>query len=318
MANIVHHEEMPSLPLKLGESFSFELMRHLEDVVARADWPESERDEFKMLTARIADAITAYSDGWPDRAYDYLKQAFADFHQKIPSDELSGPFFRMRVAATQPLSSEDMFHIPFEKRRLVAPQRFSILGLPCLYTARSLYVCWEELRRPPLNSVHVCALRPHRLTRVLQLSGDLRDPRSRVFYPLAAACSVRTHEDSAFRPEHVVPQLLLQWFSQESDLDGIVYVSTHVSHRNDPHLSQNVVFPVRHVATTGFCRHLSSLFEITEPMSWEFVVNSGMTEGVHRPGGTFYLGEAELKYDPTMFAFVESVLNQQSSRRVSF
>ena len=39
----------------------------------------------------------------------------------------------------------DIFHVPFEKRRLVGNQRYSIAGLPCLYLRSSLWICWEEL-----------------------------------------------------------------------------------------------------------------------------------------------------------------------------
>lgn len=53
----------------------------------------------------------------------------------------------------------DIFHVPFEKRRLVGNQRYSIAGLPCLYLGSSIWICWEELGRPPLDSVWVSRFR---------------------------------------------------------------------------------------------------------------------------------------------------------------
>jgi hypothetical protein len=48
----------------------------------------------------------------------------------------------------------DIFHIPFEKRQLVASQRYSIPGLPSLHLASSLWIAWEEFDRPDLASIH--------------------------------------------------------------------------------------------------------------------------------------------------------------------
>jgi hypothetical protein len=61
----------------------------------------------------------------------------------------------------------DIFHVPFEKRRLVGNQRYSITGLPCLYLGSSLWICWEELGRPPLNSLWVSRFRVARPVNVL-------------------------------------------------------------------------------------------------------------------------------------------------------
>ncbi len=304
------------LPLELGEAFDSGLKNHLEAVALTLDWPQTQQDIFKNLTKSVLKAVRAYSLGWPDRAYQALLDSFGLFGS-VPSYEASGPLFRMRVVSNQGLTAEDMFHIPFEKRRLVSSQRFSIPGLPCLYTARSLYVCWEELRRPPLHTVQVSALRPIRPIHVLQLSRDLSDPHFRVLYPLAAACSVRAYADTPFRPEYIVPQLLLQWLTQESTFEGIECVSTHVSSRNEPHLSNNVIFPVADVRRSGYCEKLTALFEITEPLSWEFVVNSGLGGERHRPKGAFHLAESRLDYEPTVFAYVESVLAQQTARTVN-
>ncbi len=56
------------------------------------------------------------------------------------------------------LAKRDLFHIPFKLRHKVASQRFSIPGIPCLYTAGSTYTCWEEIGRPPFYELHVAAL----------------------------------------------------------------------------------------------------------------------------------------------------------------
>lgn len=55
-------------------------------------------------------------------------------------------FYRARIGTH--FCKEDMGYIPFKKRSLVATQRFSIPGIPCLYLGTSSYACWLELNKP--------------------------------------------------------------------------------------------------------------------------------------------------------------------------
>ena len=315
-----------SLPLAFSGEFASSLRELLAEFLrtSSAKLPAAEHAKASHLVAAINQAVDCYLRGYPRDAYDSLEGALVALADelKAPSAYTEGPFFRMRVAHHRGLSASDMFHIPFELRGLVAPQRFSINGLPCLYTARSLYVCWEELGRPPLHSVQAAAIRKRdgqrlRLLRLAPVSSDIACVRDWICYPLVAACTVRSRREHSFRPEYIIPQLVLQWLTRSDEFDGIECVSTHVSIENDPPLTTNVVFPVRRVAASGHCSKLTELFAVTEPLAWEFVVSSGL-DGEHlRPSGKLQHGNCSMNYNPSLFAYVESVLNQQPDSPLS-
>lgn len=113
----------------------------------------------KILRTGILNAIDAYYEGDPVRAYQLLSTSLKDsnlngYLNKEMVLEEGANLFRLRVInQNYPLSKEDLFHIPFDKRSLVSTQRFSISGLPSLYLANSIYVAWEEMKRPSMNEV---------------------------------------------------------------------------------------------------------------------------------------------------------------------
>jgi hypothetical protein len=198
----------------------------------------------------------------------------------------------------------DIFHVPFEKRRLVGNQRYSITGLPCLYLGSSLWICWEELGRPPLDSLWVSRFRiarpvsvldfqfsPHQVWRMfealrkgapraidrsseekLKIRFNAEFLKSYAYcWPLIAACSIRREQRvGPFIPEFIVPQLFLQWVAQESQVDGIRYFSVRTPTEGNHLLAHsNCVFPVKTVSVRGHCAELKRTFALTEPISWE-------------------------------------------------
>lgn len=198
----------------------------------------------------------------------------------------------------------DIFHVPFEKRRLVGNQRYSISGLPCLYLGSSLWICWEELGRPALDGLWVSRFRivkpvsvldfqfsPHQVWRMFEALGvgapkaidrtseaELKAHFNLDFlksyascWPLIAACSIkRDQRIGTFVPEFIVPQLLLQWVAQEARVDGIRYFSVRTPTQGNHLLAHsNCVFPVKTVSFKGHCAELKKVFALTEPISWE-------------------------------------------------
>lgn len=302
----------------------------------------------RALGDAIADAVDAYLDGHPDRAYACLCRAIApvrahvdDLHTSSAGNPLPH-VYRMRTsAAPQGFTRHQIFHIPFERRGLVSPQRFSIPGLPCLYLGGSSYVCWEELGRPAFSSSYIAQFRfvdhsvrlldlayvPRFLPLIIAL-WQANGPNmaryenflvaSAVCWPLLAACMTRTHEpQAAFKPEYIVPQLLLQWVTQETNLIGIRYFSTRVGNPRTPTIGANLVIPARVMAPSGLCSRLTSLFEVTPVWNWEVAgaVNVPMLSS--RNGGEIEAAPgAFVDYIGTQFWRIESVLSEQTSARL--
>jgi hypothetical protein len=204
----------------------------------------------------------------------------------IPVNHADFNAYRMRpgIPAAR-YTPSDLFHIPFDCRYLVANQRYSFPGLPCLYLGSSLYVCWEELGRPDLNSVAISRfhLRAGENIRVLDLSwrpkdlDDLAVPRRlreavAVLWPVVASCSIAVQPPNAtFRAEYIVPQAVLRWIMVKPDFDGLRYFSTHVADPESSRVAVNFVFPSRTTTTAkGACPMLAQKFLLTEPINWQY------------------------------------------------
>jgi hypothetical protein len=281
----------------------------------------------RTLAASVVSAARASLDGHGHLAYQTISETLSkidwtpfrrNLREPICSINLEDPFaaevysvnhpplFRIRSDRSEfeTLDRGDIFHVPFEKRRLVGNQRYSIAGLPCLYLGSSLWICWEELGRPALDSIWVSRFRivrpvtvldfqfpPHQAWRLyealcqgapnatdhssenaLKVSFDLDFIKAYLrCWPLIAACSIkRAQRCGSFVPEYIIPQLLLQWVAEEGLVDGIRYFSVRTPTQGN-HLRghSNCVFPVKTISVQGHCAELKKTFALTDPISWE-------------------------------------------------
>jgi hypothetical protein len=247
-----------------------------------------------------------YLLGHPPKAYGTLAQLLRSiepaFKAMYTVNNVAGALthiYRIRSDRRSTLSPKEVFHVPFESRHLVATFRYSIPGLPCLYLGGSAYVCWEECGRPALDSVHLsrfqpastCTLhlldfgwRPAQMAALID-SGQYRSQLSgpsavsdlvvahALCWPLLAACSIKVRHPAAnFKPEYIIPQLVLQWLTNETQIDGVRYFTTKASrYFNDPMTVANFAFPVRTTKPSGYCDHLASRFELSNPVCWPTV-----------------------------------------------
>ncbi len=254
----------------------------------------------------IADTIELYFAGQPAKAYTKFSEVI-EFrkgkYKKILNINEFTPdenFYRIRKKEENfPLSSFEMFHIPFDSRGKVSTQRYSIPGFPSLYLAKTLYVAWEELNRPSLDGFQAVRLVSKKQISYLDLTTNDwgTDNLNKTAYKylmtwaLIAACSIKVKDYSdTFKTEYIIPQLLLQWVRNTGDIDGIKYDSTHIDKTglvNEGDL-YNLVLPVKENKDEGYCNHLVSLFEITETISKQLLEYS-------TGGQTFLYGREELE-----------------------
>lgn len=192
----------------------------------------------------LKETISFYYDGSPSKAYDKLKSTISQRLKryrkllKISEYKANEDFFRIRsIGGNLEHELEQFFHIPFQIREKVSTQRFSIPGFPSLYLGRSVYVCWEELNRPNLRDFHLVRLQSQEKIKFIDLAppfletnvNNIEYYKYLMTWPLIFACTIRVkYPDDVFKPEYIIPQLLLQWTRQEKEIDGIRYWSTHV------------------------------------------------------------------------------------------
>ena len=241
----------------------------------------------QALSKGLIDTINKFYEGKPSKAYDKFESVMRSINitEYLDKGAILPEYtnlYRLRSSpGNYPLTKEELFHIPFDKRGSVRSQRFSIPGLPSLYTANSIYVAWEEMRRPNLDAIQAMRLVSTRELRLLDITTDIYSATyvpglngydnlwNKIFiWPLVACCSVKVlNPESSFKPEYIIPQILLQWTNV--NLDGIKYSSTHIDRNLNKHFGHfyNVVLPVKSFTfDTGYCPVLRQMFLATSPV----------------------------------------------------
>lgn len=243
------------------------------------------KDTQRKIIENLIQCIEEYYNGNPFKAYEKLelvlrndyKNLYAIINQKTYEKDES--FFRIRLSEKNfPYQKKEMFHIPFELRNKVSTQRFSIPGFPSLYLGRTIYICWEELNRPSIDKIQAIRYKNTKSIKLLDLTPPSKDCNDidelyRFFmtFPLIMCCSVKVKDTTdTFKPEYIIPQLLLQWIRNNDVLDGIQYKSTHVTSKvfNENTELTNIVLPVKTSEKSGICKKLVEFFESTEVISW--------------------------------------------------
>lgn len=234
----------------------------------------------KTLGYAIINALTAYFEGLPSKAFDILQNAFLQNNRhlinlipQIHSTSMYG--FRVRMGSNH-TEIKDLFHTPFQLRHKCASYRFSILGYPSLYLAESLPTALNEVRAEidaPYCITHYkykdaillvdLALVPHKMTlweRYSLLS----------FYPLIIACGLKVkNEDSPFRPEYVIPQLFFQIVKVNMpEFAGVSYISTRSETPDFTDMRQRnyVLFVPESSQSDGYSAQLAKKLIASVPM----------------------------------------------------
>lgn len=276
------------------------------------------KDSVKHITDGIIDALDVYLDGNPSGAYKRINDSIAsdDFFsralgQKIKVINKDTYFYRLRTDDDKyfeyPLTTDQVFHVPFQKRYLISPMRFSISGYPSLYISGSLTTACAEMEvngsKKKIEDVKVSGFKNLRNIKYIDLAamnvGDMLNSNPDlsiatngdkikadiyeygVLFPLVAACHTKINYDlnngwPNFKIEYIIPQIILQWAKLNNTLvDGIRYYCNRVTpstkHQHDD--VYNYVFPVRKSSNEGYCDELRSLFiatDIIEAKSFAF------------------------------------------------
>lgn len=199
-------------------------------------------DIWKELTS----IVYSFQSGQLANAYSSFYALFCSHIKEMRTYEIvkDSCLYRMRKGTNnleEYTAEDEMSHIPFELNHLVSNERFSISGFPSLYLGNSVYVCWEELHRPSFDFASTALFKSRQDIRVIDLSEQEHYCfTSEVFSDcLTLACSFSVnYPEAPFKPEYIIPQLLMQSFVQymhdneENDCWGIRYTSSHVKDSN--------------------------------------------------------------------------------------
>ena len=248
----------------------------------------------------IVKAIQEYLKGYPHKAYIELKSCLDDLKASglLPIQEFKvstglDEYYRVRVGQKS-FDKKGLFHIPFHIREKVSTQRYSIPGLPCLYLGDSIYVCWEELNQPDINQLNVSRFDLNNSGFKFLLFNETADDYKKrcfqnnpngqpmllagltsflTYFPLLASCSFQVDKPKdVFKPEYIIPQLLLQWIVGEQDLDGVKYRSNRIKYSdNMAGTFSNIAIPAKIINDDGFCPELQNKILFTEPISWHLI-----------------------------------------------
>ena len=315
------------------------------DSNSEADYIHHRKPAIRTCCDEICQSLRRSFEGHPHEAYQSFDSAVNSILPEINAlafkCEGSAPLgilYRVRQTQTPMLTRNDLFHIPFELRHLVATQRYSIPGLPCLYLAGSLYTCWEEMGRPPFHELQCAAfwVKNGRSLKLLNFSNRpvrqalLASPPGRVpaglsnqiiLWPLVFASSIVVkHRLSPFKPEYTIPQMILQWVTHNHGFDGLAYFSTNVRSvsKKHPMPISNIVLPAKVVTAYGRCARLCDTFKMTDPIGWQLLSSIELgdsTVGYSIPTYDLeFVDGVEEAYYRTQFGLVQMRLNKLVAR----
>lgn len=323
--------------LKNRDKFTGRIKNHISDI--------------ENLCKKLIHAQKKYLEGTPSKAYSAFSDGISNIieallyfriRERVKYPEKMN-LFRIRASNSKYLSQRDMFHIPFEKRGKIRNQRFSINGFPCLYLGSSIYVCWEELNRPDFENLVISkfkllSYKPNILDLTFSINEAKRvitnfkknDPFYEwllfniidkiVLFPLIISCSIIDKESAAiFKEEYIIPQLLTEWVRNGNKINAIEYYSSSLPDYNlNPSLYTNYVFPAKRQKTKGHCSFLSSIFELTDPISWNFAKSLQANKNSESSNSRFDFNilNRKLSYINTQFGQIEEIIDSMQFRKL--
>lgn len=359
-------EEVFQIPIKQEGDLSFPIFLEMElnkyilefekkinpliDETVDFGIPEKEiiLNKIKIFSGTLVEVINLYYQG---KIYEAIKKFNSSLNEIVFNEintsykiKKGTKFYRARKDNESHFSTKDLFHIKLEDRVNVTTKRYSIPGFPALYLGESTYVCWEEFDRTKFRSLWFSKfhntidlkiilierledflIEVEKVSRDFQLTFILR---YLVTFPLSIACSIKVKKANAnFKPEYIIPQLLLQYVSKDEKFDGIKFPSTKINYsklKNVP--SYNFVFPIKTNKEKGFCDFLTNVFELTEPTSLEIeevLDNPHKQNAVH--GYSPYNEDKYFEiieglktiYDSSAFGKIEKRLNHRVLKKVN-
>ncbi len=290
----------------------------------------------KSISEALVKTIELYFEGKVFQATQYFNSIFQDefMHHRIHQTELASRtiLYRARKSENRRFSKKDLFHVPYELRNYITTKRYSVPGFPALYLGDSCYLCWEEFDQYNFKDMwfskcmNITKLKVASIQRIEDFIEQLEKSKTDNFrglvnyltaFPLIISCSIKVSEpNSDFKPEYIIPQLLLEFVSNNNDIDGIMYLSTKVDYSKLSGMSAyNYVFPAKEINPNGYCSYLSYLFRLTNPTSMnleEIINNFSKFDETKSDSRTIeFMEDIKSEYSKTLFGKMERNLRKK-------
>ena len=267
--------------------------------------------EAKGIRHSAYSSIKNQLDGYKSRATEIKKLAYDENILAVTQGTVTYRMRKVDLEEQRKLKPKDMFHIPLDKRGLVETQRYSVPGYPCLYLAKSVYGCWEEMGRPDFGTVMVSKFVSQTDFKVLDLripskaSWDVNMEKCVLLFPLVIASMVQVkNSKDTYKPEYLIPQLLTEWVishnrenKPEDEILGIMYTSAQKNDDFDfpDNSCDNFAIPVlKPLGSKKYCDRLEAIFHLTSPTYYDLEV---LRNGDIIDGGVFGLNDEKQKIE---------------------
>lgn len=230
-------------------------------------------------------------------------------------------FYRMRSAeGYRVYKREEMFQISGEKRNLTSKLRFSDDGHPCLYLGQSLYIAWEEVRRPSFETVNFARFSNTKPLTVLDLTvrRKFRNPTDFIMSYLCLLTSAKVEDGDKYKYRYEVSGLIMKLLqnsiSRSGNVDGIKYVSSRQFEGKDIVINGNsimlaYVFPPKGYTVDGVDAWLKSTFAMTAPRTF-FLYN------IHQINFVNPREAVTSDYQDTLFYQIEQQLKKEKVEKL--
>ncbi len=274
-----------------------------------------------------------FNEGNPHKAYNVFDQSIKEGSFKSLSFYFDYSYlypinYRIRFSKTS-LTAKDLFHVPFELRNIINSNRYSIPGYPTLYLSNSVYLAYKELDRPDFENLFVSKFQHSQwlgnvetllnMTNVISWNEIDDQFKYLVRWLLIMSCTITVgFPDSPFKPEYVLPQIILQWVKNNINVGskkviGVKYSSTKINERSSYHSGHffNTAIPIHQSGKEGFCEKLAKQFNLTQPISFKEGLELCKGE-CHQKGQVEYLelNKKRIKYTESDFAKIEKTLSE--------
>lgn len=279
--------------------------------------------EVRKNAQRIVQVYNLYNEGKivaaSNKAFEVFDSMKPLLMQRYSGTPFNPYYYRIRPVNSdeKKLDRKDLFHISNLNNYLVGTERYSMPGHPCLYLASQPELAWYECGKPERFYVAKFSIpqQENDYMKFVDFSKKLM-PLMYSFqswfnneneidlvrnyllkylctYPLRAACSVVVeHPDGKFKEEYILPQLLLQWVVNDTDLDGISYESCKESDYVKTIGGHNVVLVTKKFDVEGYDIRLRNIVKVGKPSYFDITSIDVNTDFIDN--NSFYWGMEDI------------------------